>query len=67
MNNNIVNFPDNKIVREVTAVSFEKIQKFILYHKIAEECDAEFGDSGTVVFPNINCFEKFCEKLLESK
>lgn len=65
MNDNIVNFPDNKIVREVTAVSFEKIQKFLLYHKIAEECGAEFGDFGAVVFPDMDCFERFCEMLTE--
>lgn len=62
---NVVKFPDNKIVREVTPVSFEKIKKFLQYHRLAKDTGAEFDDFGAVVFPNMKCFESFCEKLME--
>lgn len=63
MTDKIVKFPDDRVVREVTAVSFENIQKFLQYHRLAKDTGAEFEDFGAVVFPNMKCFESFCEKL----
>ena len=60
----IVKFPDDRVVREVTAVSFEKIQKFLLYHKIAENAGAELWQHNFAVsFRTMDDFERFCEML----
>lgn len=63
----IVKFPDNRIVRQETAVSFEEMKRFLWYTEIAEQCGAVFNDFEEVIFPNVEFFELFCEKLLESK
>jgi hypothetical protein len=66
---NIVMFPDSKIVRQETSVSFENMQKFILYHKMAENAGAEFWahKDFAVSFKTMDEFESFCEMLTEIK
>ena len=66
MNDNIVKFTDNKIVHEETSVSFDKMQKFILYYKFAEQFGAEFNKFGfDISFRSMDDFERFCEMITE--
>lgn len=53
----IVNFPDHKIVRQETAVSFDDMNKFLVMYDLAEQSGAIFDDG--VTFESIDDFERF--------
>lgn len=61
MTDNVVKFPDSK---NVQSVSYDSMEKFILYYKFAENAGAEFNKFGfDISFRSMDDFERFCEML----
>ena len=60
----IIVFPEDRIFRQETSVSFDDIERFLLAHQKAEEAGANFGKYDLAVsFDNMNQFENFVSAL----
>ncbi len=60
----IVKFPENRIVRQDSSVSFNDMKKFLFIYNLAEEAGAIFNSThSAVVFNDMDDFDKFVELL----
>jgi hypothetical protein len=63
----IVKFPENRIVRQETEVSFDEMRKFLYIYNLAEESGATFYTiDNAVSFQSMDNFDKFVELIFKN-
>lgn len=63
----IVKFPENRIVRQETEVSFDEMRKFLYIYNLAEEAGATFYTiDNAVSFQSMDNFDKFVELIFKN-